>query len=205
MSQHYRPHPQIRHPLAGRLLPAIALFFFSLVLLVPVPVQPAPSPTATPPAPTRGLIDEGPNIRPDTSLLAIPASASPLPIRIVIPKLAINLAVTESPLVNGFWELSTTTASHGVGSANPGEPGNIVIFAHAWASLFLPLRNLKLGDTIYIFSDIRWHDYRVTEVFEVTPDQVEIIYPTAKETLTLFTCSGFADARRLVVKAVPHI
>jgi LPXTG-site transpeptidase (sortase) family protein len=126
------------------------------------------------------------------------------PLRVIIPSLSLDLSIIEAAVVNGYWELSETTASHGVGSANPGENGNIVVFAHARQGLFLPLRNIKTEDTIYLLTRDRWHRYEVREIKEVAPDQVEVIAPTPSETLTLYTCSGFLDSKRLIVTAKPN-
>lgn len=145
--------------------------------------------------------DLGP-IQIDPSLLNL-KEPSQLPDRVVVPALNIDLSIIEAKVVNGYWELSETTASHGVGSANPGEKGNIVIFAHAREGLFLPLRNIKVGNTIYILTKDRWYKYSVSETKEVAPNEIQVIAPTPDETLTLYTCSGFLDSKRLIVTAKP--
>lgn len=126
------------------------------------------------------------------------------PKRILIPKYKLDLSVIEAKAINGFWELSESSASHGVGSGNPGEKGNIVVFAHARDELFGPIRDIKKGDAIYLLTKNSWHEYRVSETKLVDPNQIEVIAPTPKETLTLFTCSGFLDSKRLIVKALPR-
>lgn len=125
------------------------------------------------------------------------------PMRIIIPTLSIDLPVTESRVVDGYWEVSEMTASHGMGSSLPGQNGNIVIFAHARKGLFLPLRGIRANDRIYVLTNDRWYRYRTENIREVAPTDVAVIRPTADETLTLFTCSGFLDSKRLVVVAKP--
>lgn len=125
------------------------------------------------------------------------------PVRILIPKYDIDLPITFSKIKNGYWELSETTASHGQGSANPGESGNTVIFAHAREGLFYNLRNIKKDDVVYVFTKDRWYKYRIDEIKAIYPSQTETIAPTNNEILTLFTCSGFFDEKRLIVKAYP--
>lgn len=131
-------------------------------------------------------------------------STAQSPLRIIIPSLEIDLSVREAKIVNGFWELSETTASHGAGSANPGQNGNIVIFAHAREKLFLPLRTIKPDAIIYVLTKDTWHRYQVLNTKIVNPDDVMVIAPTTEETLTLFTCSGFMDSKRLIVAAKPY-
>jgi sortase A len=106
--------------------------------------------------------------------------------------------------VNGFWELSETSASHGVGSSNPGQLGNIVIFAHARDDLFGPLRNIKQSTMIYILTQDRWFRYEVKETKLVDPGDIQVIASTTDETLTLYTCDGFLDSNRLIITAKPQ-
>lgn len=126
-----------------------------------------------------------------------------LPRRIIIPELNIDLEVDKSEIVEGYWEVFEDKAGWGVGSGIPGEPGNQVIFAHAREGLFLPLRSIKEGQKIFILTKSKWYRYEVKEIKEVYPNQVEVIAPTQDETLTLYTCSGFADTKRLIVVAKP--
>jgi sortase A len=123
---------------------------------------------------------------------------------IVIPRLNIDLSVASSEIKNGYWEVSETNASHGEGSANPGEDGNVVVFAHAREGLFLELRDIKKDDTVYILTKTRWYKYKVSEMYYVYPNDITTVSPTDSEILTLFTCSGFFDEKRLIVKAIPE-
>ena len=123
--------------------------------------------------------------------------------RILISKENIDLPVKQAKIIGGYWETSETTASHGEGSANPGERGNVVIFAHARVGLFYNLKDVKKEDIVYVFTKDRWYRYKVGEIKIVYPNEIETVAPSEKEVLTLFTCSGFFDEKRLIVKAVP--
>ena len=127
-----------------------------------------------------------------------------IPVRIIIPKNDIDLKVIPAQIVNGYWELSETTASYGLGSGHPGHASNTVIFAHAREGLFYNLKNVKTGDSIYVFSKDKWFRYKVNKITAVFPNQTEVIKPTKNETLTLYTCSGFNDEKRLIVTALPQ-
>ncbi|OGM25624.1 hypothetical protein A2962_03780 [Candidatus Woesebacteria bacterium RIFCSPLOWO2_01_FULL_39_61] len=124
-----------------------------------------------------------------------------LPKRVIIPELSINLEVKKAEIVNGFWEVFSEGSAWGSGSGLPGKPGNQVIFAHAREGLFLPLKDVAVGMAIYVLTDDKWYGYKVKEIKEVYPDQIEVISPTEDETLTLYTCSGFQDSKRLIVVA----
>lgn len=123
------------------------------------------------------------------------------PSRIIIPSLEIDLPVKEAKIVKGYWEVFADTAGFGLGSAYPGEVGNQVIFAHARKGLFLPLRNAKIGQKIYVFAVEKVFNYQIEEIIEVMPNQIEVLASTSKTILTLYTCSGFSDSKRLIVKA----
>lgn len=125
------------------------------------------------------------------------------PVQILIPKANINLPVIPAPIVNGYWALSETTASYGEGSAGLGEAGNMVIFAHARPGLFYNLKDIKPGNTIYVLTKSTWQQYKVTHITTVYPNETKVIHQTKKEMLTLYTCSGFYDEKRLIVQATP--
>lgn len=152
-------------------------------------------------AENRSLFAVGP-IRIHQQLLGTRESAQS-PLRVVIPTVNIDLPIVEANVVDGYWEISETTASHGVGSANPGEIGNTVLFAHARADLFGPVRELKKDDVLYVLTKDRWHRYAVLQTKLVEPKDIEVIASTDEEILTLFTCSGFLDTKRLIVTATP--
>jgi LPXTG-site transpeptidase (sortase) family protein len=129
--------------------------------------------------------------------------AQNLPTKIIIPKANIDLLVTPSKIINGYWETSEKTASYGLGSGTPGTKSNAVIFAHAREGLFFNLKNVQAGDTIYVFTKSMWYKYKVNKITAVYPNEIQIIQPTKKETLTLYTCTGFNDEKRLIVIALP--
>ena len=125
------------------------------------------------------------------------------PVRIVVSDLSIDLPVKEAKVVSGYWEVFPDVAGFGLGSSYPGEVGNQVIFAHARAGLFFPLKNAKVGQKVIVFTQDKWYSYAITDIKEVNPNQIEVIAPTTDVTLTLYTCSGFADSKRLIVTAKP--
>jgi LPXTG-site transpeptidase (sortase) family protein len=141
-------------------------------------------------------------IRIDAGLLAVSGKTN-TPVRVIIPSVRIDLPIVPAPVVNGVWKTSAVSASHGLGSANPGENGNTVIFAHARERLFLPLRDVKENDPVYLLTADGWYRYRVESFKLVNPEDVEVIAATKEEVLTLFTCTGFLDSKRLIVKALP--
>jgi LPXTG-site transpeptidase (sortase) family protein len=126
------------------------------------------------------------------------------PVRILIPNVNIDLPIVSAKVIDGYWELSETTASYGLGSGLPGENGNTVIFAHARDGLFYNLKDVKIGDIVYVFSKNMWFRYKVNKITAVYPNQTDVINPTKTQVLTLYTCTGFDDEKRLIVQAIPQ-
>jgi LPXTG-site transpeptidase (sortase) family protein len=127
------------------------------------------------------------------------------PVRILIPKVDIDLKVIDAPIVDGYWTLSDNTASYGLGSGHPGSKSNTVIFAHARVGLFYNLKDVQVNDIIYVFTKTQWYRYKVNNITAVYPNQTEVLKPTKTETLTLYTCTGFSDEKRLIVTAIPQL
>jgi LPXTG-site transpeptidase (sortase) family protein len=144
--------------------------------------------------------DHGP-ISAEESLLHEAITDRPLPTRVIIPGVGIDVGIRPARVVAGKWEVFEDSGSYGLGSGNPGQIGNMVLFAHARKDYFLNLRDVKVGASIYVFTDSMWYHYKVSETHEVSPTDISVIKPTEDETLTLYTCSGFADSKRMIVAA----
>ena len=132
-----------------------------------------------------------------------PIKVFDVPSRITIAALGIDLPVAEAKVENGLWQNFDSFASHGINSASPGEGSNVVIFAHAKWQMFGNLKYAQIGNEITVLTKRGKYKYQVTDIKEVTPDQVSTIAPTSEETLTLYTCIGVNDEKRLVVVAKP--
>lgn len=124
-----------------------------------------------------------------------------LPIAIRISFLNLSLPVVETTIVNGVWEIPEKSAGHLNTSSGIGS-GNMVVYAHNKNSLFGPIRWIKTESVIEIVGhDEKTYRYQVVEIKEVGPDKIEYVLPKNEEVLTLYTCSGIFDSKRLVVVA----
>ncbi|PIY70280.1 hypothetical protein COY89_02040 [Candidatus Roizmanbacteria bacterium CG_4_10_14_0_8_um_filter_36_36] len=95
----------------------------------------------------------------------------------------------------------------------PGEYGNLIIFGHStlpqlfnskdYKTIFTYLASLDKDDSIYIKINGIQYEYKVTEMFVVSPDQVSVLEQrTDVAYLTLVTCvPPGTDWERLVVRA----
>jgi len=119
-------------------------------------------------------------------------------IRIQIPAIGID-----APIVQGDgWEQLKKGVGQHIGTANPGERGNLVLSAHndIFGEIFRHLDRLKPGDVMTIFTNQRTYAYVVTGSKIVEPTQVEVLEPTAQPTLTLISCYPYlVDNKRIVV------
>ena len=90
------------------------------------------------------------------------------------------------------------------GTSLPGDGGNVGVAGHR-DTFFRPLRLIRGNDTIKVIVEEREYEYRVTSTEIVEPDDIQVLYPTGHETLTLVTCYPFdfvgAAPKRFVVRA----
>jgi sortase A len=129
---------------------------------------------------------------------------------ISIPKLRIEDALVSI----GGEDLSKNLVQY-PGTALPGKNGNAVIFGHSilpifynpknYMAIFSTLPTLKNGDEIFIKFDGVSYIYRVEEIFEIYPSDIQILEQNNSDSfITLVTCTPPGDPRnpkRLIVRA----
>jgi len=76
------------------------------------------------------------------------------------------------------------------GTARVGEPGNLGIAGHR-DGFFRVLKDIKTGDAVLLDIAGKTQEYAVKQVQIVTPEDVQVLAPTAAPTLTLVTCYPF--------------
>lgn len=127
-----------------------------------------------------------------------------IPQRIFIPKLAIDLKVKEATVSGNSWTLYDDAVSYLDTSGKLDQEENAVIYGHNTKNLFGSLKNITIGDRILIETDKgEALSYTVSEKKIVNPETIDIVYPQGDERITIFTCTNFMDADRLVVVAHP--
>jgi LPXTG-site transpeptidase (sortase) family protein len=144
------------------------------------------------------------------SATSLPATALPLPTatalptatpvpalpveRIVAQAIKLDSKVVESPLVNGQWLVPKFVAGHLQGTAQPLQGSNIVLSGHVQSissgNVFARIDELKPGDLIRLYTNDTVVSYTVTKVASVPNDDLAVVQPTAKEQVTLITCTG---------------
>lgn len=127
-----------------------------------------------------------------------------VPIRITIPSLAIDIPVEPGYITNNVWSISDHYVNHLSTSARPGSDGNIIMYGHNSRSILGNLTTIQEGARIILTDDEQTdHTYTVISIYTVTPDIVDPVQQTDEEVLTLYTCTGFLNSKRFIVRAEP--
>ena len=106
--------------------------------------------------------------------------------RLHIARIGLNVMVVE-----GTDDKSLRRAlGHVIGTALPGEPGNMAISGHR-DTHFRPLRHLRLGDEIVMKDGTGSYRYQVESMRVVTPEDTEVLNGSSDRVLTLITCHPF--------------
>jgi len=101
------------------------------------------------------------------------------------------------------------------GTAMPGKRGNVVIFGHStlpslydpknYLSIFSTLPSLDVGDDIILYYDGVTYTYRVENLIEVSPTDIQILEQNVSDSfVSLITCTPPGDPRkprRLIARA----
>ncbi|CAG0927788.1 Sortase D [Thermoflexales bacterium] len=128
----------------------------------------------------------------------IPTPGPGQPTRLQIP--AINV---DAQIVPGdTWEQLKKGVGHHIGTANPGERGNLVLSAHndVFGEIFRYLDQLQPGDEVIVYSGAQRYRYTISEQRLVAPTQVEVMAPTNEPTVTLISCYPYlVNNQRIVV------
>jgi len=194
------PTPELVQPAANK----------AGALLVPLPTATfvtRSQPTATP----------EPEMVPSPQSQPTDTLAPPIPVQIRIPALSVDRSIVELPLSRdtktGIWRLNVKSlfrrwgndlVGHWVGSANPGQAGNMILVGHNYGygynGVFLNVGRLKAGQVVYVVNQAgETFTYKVTTVRRVKwskKNEQELRRHQAylsmggPERLTLVTCGG---------------
>ncbi len=122
--------------------------------------------------------------------------------RIRIDRLGLDLPIIEGDGI----DVPLTKAAHFPGTAWPNGNGNIYLYAHARAGLFMALWNARVGDVVVLYLvNGKTRTYSVDRILpDVAWNDLTLLDPTPVETLTLQTCVSYGDTQpRFAVIAHP--
>jgi sortase A len=132
--------------------------------------------------------------------LPIPTPGIEQAIRIEIPAIKVDAPVVQG---DGWEQLKKGVAQH-IGSADPGQAGNMVLSAHndVYGELFRNLDRLQPGDLVKLYTTQQQYSYVVDRTQIVEPTAVEVMASTGAPTVTLISCYPYlVDKQRIVVFA----
>jgi sortase A len=132
--------------------------------------------------------------------IPIPTPGPEQAIQIQVPAIGVDAPVVQG---DGWEQLKKGIAQH-IGSANPGQAGNLVVSAHndVFGEIFRYLDQLKRGDQIIVYTPQRSYTYIVTSIQIVEPTDVQVMASTPNATITLISCYPYlVDNQRIVVQA----
>jgi sortase A len=136
-------------------------------------------------------------------------SIANLPLPTPVPAQAIRIQIqainVDAPVVQGdTWDQLKKGVGQHIGSADPGQLGNVVLSAHddVFGEIFRNLDRLQPGDQVVVITVQKQFVYLVTSSQIVAPTQVDVMNPTSVPTLTLISCYPYlVDKSRIVVFA----
>jgi len=133
-----------------------------------------------------------------------PAPKQHQPNRLTVPAMLLNEPIydgtdTYAELNKGIWRWPS--------GGTPDKVGNTILIGHRFTyttprGVFYLLDKVKIGDEIGLVWNDKKYIYKVNETKVVSPTQTNILAPTTKPTLTLYTCTPlWWPKQRLVVTA----
>jgi sortase A len=128
----------------------------------------------------------------------IPTPGPGQPTLIQIPAIGVDARIVPGDT----WEQLKKGVGHHIGSANPGERGNLVLSAHndVFGEIFRHLDQLQPGDEVIVYSGSQRYRYTVSQQRLVAPTQVDVMAPTNEPSITLISCYPYlVNNQRIVV------
>lgn len=168
-----------------------------------------------PPAVAPELWEEPPLFSPPGPVQADQPTTRPSAAQVRIPSINVDSRIVE--LGTTFdekgvlvWETPKNAVGHHLGTANPGEKGNMVLSGHISSpvkqegNVFSRLPDVKLGALVEVDTSEGTYTYQVVSRQVVEPTEISVMDPTPTPVLTLITCyPNFVYSHRLVLTAEP--
>ena len=124
------------------------------------------------------------------------------PIGIKIDSINLSLSIIPSEINDNKWEASTKGISYLRTSVIPGDKGNSILYGHNWPNLLGSLKRVKPGqEIVVIYNDNSRRSFEVEYLMSVSPSETSILEKSEDNRITLYTCDGFLDSKRLVAVA----
>jgi sortase A len=150
---------------------------------------------SSPPEPAPPALGIRPQI---VAAIPVPTPGPRSPTRIVIPSIKLDW-----PVVQGDgWEELKQGIGHHIGSANPGERGNLVLSGHndVYGEPFRELERLEMGQQVVVYAGTNAFRYTIKARRVVLPSDLSVLASSNFPTITLITCTPYrVDTHRLIL------
>lgn len=120
---------------------------------------------------------------------------------IQIPAIGVHHAIVEGAY---DWEQLKRGVAHHIGSAEPGQLGNMILAAHndVYGAIFRDLDKLSPGDEIIVSTNQQSYTYVVSKIEVVEPTDVWVMGETEHASTTLISCYPYRiNTHRIAVFA----
>ncbi|NLG28310.1 MAG: sortase [Chloroflexi bacterium] len=197
VAQLYRHLQSLQAPVGGLGAPTAPVAVRETVVPTPAALALLPGGHAAPTGAGQGL---GDTVRAEVVLNAPPTPGPRTAQRLEIPAIQVDAIIVQG---DTDADLMMGVGQH-LGSADPGQPGNMVLSAHndIYGQTFRDLDKLAAGDEVLVHTDAGAYRYVVHTVEIVEPTRVEVMEPTEHAALTMITCYPYLlDTHRVVVVA----
>lgn len=135
-------------------------------------------------------------------LIAKETSNSVQPNTITISSINVNLPIIPATRNNGKFETTKNGVTYLTDSAIPAQTGNSVFYGHNWSNLLGNLKNVKRGDTIELkYANGEAKVFTVDLITELPAKYAKVSLESDQKVMTIYTCSGFLDSKRIIVTA----
>ena len=130
--------------------------------------------------------------------IPVPTPGPRSPTRIVIPSVNIDWPVVEGD----SWDELKQGIGHRVGSANPGERGNLILSGHddVYGEPFRDLEKLEVGKDVLVYAGGTSFRYIIKAKRVVAPNDLSVLTSSKNPIITLITCTPYrVDTSRLIL------
>jgi sortase A len=130
--------------------------------------------------------------------LPIPTPGPRSPTRIVIPAINVDWLIVPGD----SWEELKQGVGHHIGSANPGERGNLVLSGHddVYGEPFRDLEKLDAGKEVLVYAGANVYRYVIKAKRIVAPSDLSVLETSRNPIITLITCTPYrVDTQRLIL------
>jgi sortase A len=120
--------------------------------------------------------------------------------RIQIPAIDVDSVIVQG---DSWEQLKKGVAQH-IGTAQPGQAGNMVLSGHndIFGEIFRHLDKLSPGDEVTISTEVRSYTYIIRKIDVVEPTDVWVMAPTEHASTTLISCYPYrVNTQRIIVFA----